>query len=362
MFSREQFAPALASLALCAIAPVSRADAQDSPAEATRRVLIHDAEAASERGDHAQAVSLAARAAQVRATPSLRMFLSAEYAAIHDWLHAYVTATECLGDVRADPSVPHRRTILASCERAERDASPHVAWLILRVPADAQGLEVRIAGDVVQAALYGARYPVAAGAVAVTAHDASGGRFEAEVRVAEGQSNEVVVALARPALPPPPDSPPAPAPEVSAAEPVLGPRLPSPAPAPGGGVTRGPSVLAPPPAPDRRWVGPLMVGVGGVVALGVAGVFAALRASARDARDEADANFEADSAWSYQHQFETYTDVTNASIGVGAACVAAGALWFGLSRGVTATRHGMTVAPAMAWSRRGASLSLQGAW
>lgn len=125
----------------------TRKAGHDGVAEATRRALIHDAEAASDHGDHVQAIALAVRAVQVRATPSLRMFLAGEYAEVRDWLHAYVHGlTRSVSARRALAAVPHRHTILSSCEQVEREASPHIGWLVLRVPADAQGLAVRVAG------------------------------------------------------------------------------------------------------------------------------------------------------------------------------------------------------------------------
>lgn len=344
---------------------------QEGVAEATRRELIRDAEEASAHGDHGRAVDLATRAAQVRMTPSLRMFLAMEFLELRDWLRAYAAAVQCQGEVRADPSVPRRRRLLATCARVEARATPHIGFVVIHPPADADGLHVRVAGAEVQAALLGVRYPVAAGAVTVDASAPGGSQFHTELRVSEGQSSEVTIAL----VTSPPAPPSAPLPATPSTPP---PAAPLPPPIAAAVTTPPPSVqpiatpilVAPtvrpssPPGRGSRWVGPVVLGASGVIVLGLAGVFGALRSSARDARDVADANeFSPPGAAQAEHDnFQTYTWATNVSLGVGGACVAAGALWFVLSRSSATSPSASALAPGLIASQNGASLSLQGVW
>ena len=106
------------SVALAWAAPAS---AQDG-ADAARRALIADAAAASQAGDHARAIELAARAAALRATPSLRYFLAREHLAVGHPVEALALAGECASGARADREVHNREALVARCEAVAAEA------------------------------------------------------------------------------------------------------------------------------------------------------------------------------------------------------------------------------------------------
>jgi hypothetical protein len=211
---------ATASAALLSALALGRgADAQEAHAEAARRVLVAQAQRAADDGDHARAVELLTRAAQVRTSPSLRQFLVDELLETRAWLRAYVEAVQCQREATADATLPYRREILRDCVRAEARARPHLAQLVVNAPEDAPTLRVRAAGADVPRAFWGVQFPVASGAVVLDANTDDGRTFRAELTLGEGETRTVTVVLSPAATrtvvtPPPPPLPPTPPPSL----------------------------------------------------------------------------------------------------------------------------------------------------
>jgi hypothetical protein len=296
------------------------AHAQESSDESNRRGLIHEAESASRHGDHARAAELAAQAGRIRMTPSLRLFLAEESSETGRWVQAYTNATLCRSEGVADASLPDRRRLLASCARLEERAAPRVGFIVVRVARDIAGLSVRVANEDLPPALWNARHVVGPGAVAVVALSPDGRRFEEGVQVAAGQTREVIIAL--PEATPAPVAPVAlPARAVVIADPIPVVVTPAPAPAPARGAGPGPWVLA----------------GGGALGLAAAAVSFSLRESAVTERDRACTALQcSDSdeqrATSLDGDARTWSTVTSVALGVGAAAVAGGVVWWLLAR------------------------------
>lgn len=318
--------------------------AQTGPAgrereEAARAELIAQAEQASDRGDHPRALDLATRAAAIRVTPSLRLLLAQEHGAVGHAADAYEQATRCAREAQADPATRNRDQVIAACTALADQLRARVGRVTLQVPAPPPGLHVRVAGDEVSQALWGVPYTVAPGAVVVEASADGYAPFRQSVAVAAGQSAEVRVALTE-----------LPRPAVAHAAPPPTPVTP-------------PVVTPPPPPPPqgRSLVGPIALGAGGVVALGLSGVFFALREGAVSDRDaQCSAAGCRPAALDLDDTARTYNTLTNVSLAVGGAAVAGAVVWF-LVGGRGTSERPARVSGALTPTRGGAFVSLSGA-
>lgn len=240
------------------------ASAQDG-ADAARRALIADAAAASQAGDHARAIELAARAAALRATPSLRYFLAREHLAVGHPVEALALAGECASGARADREVHSREALVARCEAVAAEAERGVARLTVQVPTPApEGLRVTVGGSVLAPPLYAVAVPVVPGPTEVTASAPGRDPFRATITLDAGARETLAVTLAEPPSPPPPPRPDAIVTTPLSTPPPQPPRTP-------GGAGAGPWVL---------------VGVG-ALGMVVGGVFGAVSIDAQDSRDAA---------------------------------------------------------------------------
>ena len=179
-----------------ALAWAAPASAQDG-ADAARRALIADAAAASQAGDHARAIELAARAAALRATPSLRYFLAREHLAVGHPVEALALAGECASGARADREVHNREALVARCEAVAAEAERGVARLTVQVPTPApEGLRVTVGGSVLAPPLYAVAVPVVPGPTEVTASAPGRDPFRVTITLAAGARETLAVTLA----------------------------------------------------------------------------------------------------------------------------------------------------------------------
>jgi hypothetical protein len=309
---------------LSALVPL-RASAQGDPAEAARRELVAQADAASQAGDHARALELARRAATLRVTPSLTAFLAREHQHLDQRVEALDQARACLRDAALDATLRNRETIVQVCETVRAAVEPRVGRLELRVAPNAPaGLVVQVDGRAVLPALFGVATPVMPGSVRVVAEAPGHIRFAREVTATEGALTVVDLALspeAPPPAPPPPPPPPPPAPIAA----------PPPPPAP---------IAAPRPAPSSPGVGPWILGGAGVAGLALAGVFFGLAGSAQGERDaacpvpercpNAAAGAVADAR---DDDYSARLTATNVALAVGAAALTGAVVWYVVARG-----------------------------
>jgi hypothetical protein len=296
----------------------AEAAAQDTE---MRNLLFREAEIARDHGEHARAVTLATRAAAMRSSPSLQLFLAQESIQLGEWLQAYRNARQCLGEVDLELDVQRRAALVVSCTELDAQISGRIAFLVVRIAAPPTGLRIMLADVDLPEASWGSRLPVALGSVRIAALAPDGRRFHGNLRFAPGQTLEVAVVLP-----------------------------------PGG---RGP-----PPPLTRSRVGAVVLGTSGLAALGLAGVFIGLRSSAQHDRNAADSLTPPNTPLALHHHetFKDYTTLAIVSAGVGAACITGGVIWYLLrGRGANANRAA-SVFPSLAMSREGLSLSFGGMW
>lgn len=291
-----------------ALAWAAPASAQDGAA-AARRALIADAAAAAQAGDHARAIELAARAAALRATPSLRYFLAREHLAAGHPVDALALAGECASGARADREVHNREALVARCEAVAAEAERGVARLTVQVPTPApEGLRVTVAGGVLAPPLYAVAVPVVPGPIEVTASAPGREPFRATITLAAGARESLAVTLAQP---PPPPAPPAP-PRPEAIVPT--------------------SLPAPPPRPPRTpgGAGPwVLVGAGalGVVVGGVLGAVSIDAHGSRDAACPSATGCDGDAAVRFDARYRDAALGANVAFVVGGVSLAAGLTW-----------------------------------
>lgn len=317
--------PRLAALALLALVAASApAAAQETSAEIARRGLLADSDRAREAGDHARSLDLARRAGDIRMTPSVRLLIAQEHAALGHALDALDAAGRCVREATADAALNNRERILANCEALSATLRARVGNVVVRVPSPApEGLRVTVQGTDVPSALWGFPYPVDPGEVTVDASSRAGA-FHRALRVEAGANEEVSVALAPAAL----------------------------------------ASTAPPPPATRAsgpGAGPWVVAGLGVAALAASGGFYALYADAISERDAACGAAGCDPvARDADARAGTWRVLNNVSLGVGAAAVVGGVVWWLVARGRRAE------APRASWgvgpiADRGLALTVGGA-
>lgn len=305
-------APLLAVL-LATTAAAAPGFAQSPPDATARRQLVDRAIAARDAGDHAQALELFLQAGQIQMRPGLRMSLAQEQLALGHVVEACGAATACVTEAQADLTGAGNATALQGCAALVASTCATLGHVRLRLPTPTpdelrltvQGRSVdRSAGDVLA---------VSPGTVTVLAVAGRQVLFEESVTVQRGETREVVVHLdAAPTAPP---------------ERAL--------PTPSGGAIEAPTAPRTPPlAPTEprasrgRGAGPWLVLGGGVVALGLSGMFLGLRESAKSSRDAAcGIGYCTQTAADLQATAETHNLAMYVTLGVGAAAVTAGVVW-----------------------------------
>jgi hypothetical protein len=184
------FVPALA-LAWC-----SPALAQSDRELATRRDLIAQAGVLSDQGNHAEALALAKRAAAIKMTPSLRLFLAGEQSKLQLVAEAYGNSRQCSVEAEADTHLNSRERILAACKELEESLGKHVGRLTVTVSgAPGASVKVSVGGEEISSALLGEPYVVSPGKLTVAATAAGFLPFSTEIEVPDGGSAKVEVEL-----------------------------------------------------------------------------------------------------------------------------------------------------------------------
>ncbi len=298
----------LAAVALASAA----ASAQDSPTEVARRELIAQAEAAATAGDHARAVQLGERAAQLRVTPTVQYFLAREHLALDHPVEALGYSGACARAAEADPTLRNREGVLAACRTIVTTSEARVGRVTVHVASDAPaGLTVRLRGVVLPSTLYDVAYPVTPGAVVLEASAPGHLPLRREVTITAGRTEAVDVRLDP--------------------EPVV--VAPTPAVVPAAVVVVPPRVVAA--TPRNYSIGPWIVVGGGAAAFILSGVFYGLASSEMSARDglcPAPCVDPTPEARTHDVQYGEHIERTNIALGVGAALVVGGGVWLLVDR------------------------------
>jgi hypothetical protein len=292
----------------CAFALTAAASAQETPVEIARRELITQAESASDTGDHARALDLATRAAQIRVTTSLRLMLAQEHRSLGHTLAALDAAGRCASEARGDLSLRNRERILAACESLATSLRAEVARVSVRVEGATDATRVTANGAEIPRALWETPWTVLPGHAVFEASGDGHETARVEIDARAGGEDTVTLTL-RPA---PTGSPAATRPNLTVA--------------PGAATSAAPPRRAQPVAP---WV---LVGAG-VASVGAGVAFVLLQNDALTARDAACASYGCRaSAWDDNRRAEAWNVAANAAFIAGGAMIGGGVLWYLLAR------------------------------
>ena len=158
--------------------------------------MLADATAASEHGDHVRALDLAPRAAQMQMTPTLRVFIAGEPQAVGHLAEPVGSATACVREVGALPSLNHRNEILSECRRIVASLTPRLGGVLVQLPNPVpDGTVVHIGALMLPPVLYGTAFRVTPGNVTVDVSAPQRRAFHSVVAVATGAVATVAVTL-----------------------------------------------------------------------------------------------------------------------------------------------------------------------
>ncbi len=294
----------------------------------TRRDLIRQAQEARTQGDHARAVELATRAGELGINVALRRFIAEEQVAAGLIGPALTSARLCVTDADHDAS-PGREPHLAACRALQTSLGVRVGRVVVEATM-VPGMVVRLNDAELSSSAWGTPQVVTPGAVLVTATAPGQRPFHAVLDVAAGATSNVRVSF-------------------------------------GGSASTAVGATTTPPAEARGPINPapfVVLGIG-AAAVVAGGVFFVLRGSAIDARDnQCDASGCPEAARADHDRAVSFNTATNVSMGVGAALVAGGLVWYLVAprraatteQSAPARRAGPWVSPA----NGGAMLGWQG--
>jgi hypothetical protein len=163
-------------------------------------------------------------------TPSIRYFLANEQRELGHFADALGNADLCTQQAQREANTPNRNQVISECRSLVADLGARVGHVTLQVPTPApQGLEIRVAGQPVSDAFWGAPFVVTPGNVMVDASAPGRQPFHQEIAVAAGASQDISIALEvnpeAASASPAPSSSPSPAPVASSASPSPAPQV-----------------------------------------------------------------------------------------------------------------------------------------
>jgi hypothetical protein len=201
--------------------------AQETPQEASRRTLLDAAFDIANRGDHQRAIQLGEQAAQIRTTPSLRLFLAEEHEHLSHGadgrahlVDAFAQADACVREATAQTGVNNRTRILRDCNALSARLVARMGRVrVTLLGAEGDGAVVTVDGRALPPEQWNVANLVAAGSVEIVARRPRMVPFRQVVAVVGGASRDVDVRfIAEPVavvVPPPVirvEAPPPPAP------------------------------------------------------------------------------------------------------------------------------------------------------
>lgn len=163
---------------------VTHASAQTA---ADRRALIEQAQVRAEAGDPAGAVTLAERAQQIQASPSLSQFLAEMREAAGDRAGALSDAMTCEDAATADRRARDRARLIRECRAMRERLEGEVGRVIVHPPSGAPAdLVIRVGGRVIAPVLYDVPAVVNAGEQTVEASATGFCAFTTTTTIAPG--------------------------------------------------------------------------------------------------------------------------------------------------------------------------------
>lgn len=178
------------------LAPPSFVFALDDVAHMTWEQLIQRAQESAARHDDHEALVWAQKAAAIRLSPSLRVFMIGSQRAVGDWASAYANATMCVSEATEDLKLPMRDKILATCQDAVTTLTPLLGELSISLPSPVPpGTKVTIGGVEVLPALLALPYRVNPGSSTVDVVASGYVPFHQDVSVSAAGVAPVTVVL-----------------------------------------------------------------------------------------------------------------------------------------------------------------------
>lgn len=289
--------------------------AQTSADLASRQELVARAEQARAAGDHEHALDFALRAGRIRMTPSLGLMIAQEQRALGQLVESYASALACARAAQADVSAANRASIAETCTSVARALEPALGRVLLHLPTDLPaGVSLRVANAEVPEALRDLPRVVMPGEVIVEASAPGRAAFHRSLEVPAGAVVDVSIELPAVGITPPHIHPTEPAPRA------------------------------------RPGAGPWIVAGLGVASLATSGVLYALADSARSDRDSqcGARGYCQPTALDFDATYRDMLVGTNVALGVGAALVAGGAIWYVIARvrATSARTPSVAVSPA----------------
>ncbi len=286
---------ALPLISLSLLLSPALALAQTSADLASRQELVARAEQARAAGDHEHALDFALRAGRIRMTPSLGLMIAQEQRTLGQLVESYASALACARAAQADVNAANRASIAETCTSVARALEPALGRVLLHLPTDLpSGVSVRVADAEVPEALRDLPRVVMPGEVVVEASAPGHAAFHRSLAVPAGAVVDVSIEL----------------PAVDLTRPLA----PEPRVSPG--------------------AGPWIVAGLGLASLATSGVLYALADSARSDRDAqcGAMGYCQPTALDFDASYRDMLVGTNVALGVGAALVAGGALWYVIAR------------------------------
>lgn len=162
-----------------------------------RRALTHEALEARAVGDHARALDRAQRAGQLGMTVSLRRFIAEEQSTLGQTGPALVSARACVTEGEEAERQRQRgvREHGEACRAMVTTLEGQVGRVALRVVDPPTGTRVTVDGESVPGSEWGAAREVTPGSVRVTANAPGRPAFVRDVEVNAGETETVVVSL-----------------------------------------------------------------------------------------------------------------------------------------------------------------------
>jgi hypothetical protein len=167
-----------------------------SAEEAARQQLIESSEQAAKAEDFRAALDGAQRAARIRKSLTLMLFIARMQENLQAYADAYASAQQCLREGEFDTKARLREQTLEICRGMVNSLKAKVAHVVVNVPDPPQGLSVRLSGQELNHAAIGIPYLVTPGQIRVEATAPAHVPYRLDVDVPGGGTVNVTVTLA----------------------------------------------------------------------------------------------------------------------------------------------------------------------
>lgn len=196
MKRRSTLSSAWIAGALLGLVSAKSAWAQTPAEVAARRGLLSQAEAASQAGNHTEALELGERAGRISMTPSLRYFLANEQNALGRFAESLGNAELCAQTAERDTTLRNRAALITQCRTLTTQLQSRIGHVTLRVPTPPPaGLQITIGGQAVSDAFWGVPFVVTPGHIVVESVATGHAPVRSEVDVTAGGTMDVPVEL-----------------------------------------------------------------------------------------------------------------------------------------------------------------------